>query len=357
MAKKVVLGIIVLVVIAVISVFAWYNISLSPVNKNDDNTYSVEIAKGSTSSTIAKKLKSEGIIKSELAFKIYVKLNKVTSFQAGTYDLTKSLSIKEITELIQSGKVSKASGVSITFVEGKNMRWIANKIADTTNNTTEDVYSLLKDEEYIDSLIQKYWFITDEIKNENIYYPLEGYLFPDTYQFENEDVTVKKIFETMLNQMNNKLSTYKDDMQNSQYSVHQILTMASIVENEAVFDKDRKDVASVFYNRLNANMSLGSDVTTYYAFKIDMGSRDLNSTELNTYNAYNTRGPNMNGKLPVGPISMVSLASLEAAIKPNETSYLYFVADKNGNVYFTRTYDEHLNKVSELKNSGLWIEF
>ena len=103
--------------------------------------------------------------------------------------------------------------------------------------------------------------------------------------------------------------------------------MAAIVENEAIFDRDRKDVASVLYNRIDANMSLGCDVTTYYAFKIELGSRDLNKSEINTYNPYNTRGPNMAGKIPVGPISSISKESIEAAIKPNNTNYLFFVAD------------------------------
>ena len=157
--------------------------------------------------------------------------------------------------------------------------------------------------------------------------------------------------------MDKKLSTYKENIEKSKYSIHKILSTAAIIENEAVFDKDRKDVAGVIYNRLKENMAIQSDVTTYYAFKIEMGSRDLYSSEINKYNAYNTRGPNMTGKLPVGPISMVSIASIEAAINPNENNYIYFVADKNGKVYFTRTYDEHLEKVNELKNSGLWIQF
>ena len=236
-------------------------------------------------------------------------------------------------------------------------RWVASKIAENTNNSEEDVYSLLENKEYINALIEKYWFITEEIKNEDIYYPLEGYLFPDTYQFENKDVKVEKIFETLLNQMEKKLNQYKQDIEKSKYSVHEILSAAAIIENEAVFDKDRKDVAGVIYNRLKENMAIQSDVTTYYAFKIDMGSRDLYSSDINKYNPYNTRGPNMTGKLPVGPISMISIESIEAAINPNENNYIYFVADKNGKVYFTRTYDEHMQKVNELKNSGLWIQF
>lgn len=360
MAKKVIIIvsiIVALIIIVIGSVFTWYNISLSPVNKDDITPYNLEIPMGSGSSTIAKKLKSEGLIKNELAFKIYVKLNKISNFQAGTYNLTKNLSVKEIVEILQTGKVNGKDTISITFVEGKNMRWVANKIAENTNNSEEDVYALLEDEEYINSLIQKYWFLTDDIKNEDIYYPLEGYLFPDTYQFENKEIKVEKIFETLLNQMDKKLSTYKEDIEKSKYSIHKILSVAAIIENEAVFDKDRKDVAGVIYNRLKENMAIQSDVTTYYAFKIEMGSRDLYSSEINKYNAYNTRGPNMTGKLPVGPISMVSIASIEAAINPNENNYIYFVADKNGKVYFTRTYDEHLEKVNELKNSGLWIQF
>lgn len=356
MVKKVVLIVLALIVIAVVSVFVWYNTSISAV-KGDEEIYKVEIAMGSGVTTIANKLENEGLIKSALAFRIYVKLNNVSNFQAGSYEITKDMSVEEIVELLQTGKVGSKDVISITFVEGKNMRWVASKIAESTNNTEDEVYSLLEDEEYINSLIEKYWFITDEIKNKDIYYPLEGYFFPDTYQFTNKDVTVEKIFETLLDQMESKLDKYKEQIQSSKYSVHELLSVAAIIENEAVFDKDRKDVSSVIYNRLNTNMAIQSDVTTYYAFKIEMGERDLYSSELNTYNAYNTRGPRMEGKLPVGPISMVGLSSIEAAIYPNETSYIYFVADKNGNVYFTRTYDEHLQKVNSLKNSGQWIEF
>lgn len=356
MIKKIVLVVLALVVIAMVSICIWYNTSVSPI-KGDDNKYTVEIPMGSGVATIAQKLENEGLIKSRLAFRIYVKLNNVSNLQAGKYEMTKNMSVEEIIKLLQTGKVASEDVISITFVEGKNMRWVARKIAETTNNTEKDVYSLLENEEYIDSLIDKYWFITDEIKNKDIYYPLEGYFFPDTYQFENKDVEVEKIFETLLNQMEKKLNTYKTEIQDSEYTVHQILSAAAIIENEAVFDKDRKDVSSVIYNRLKSNMAIQSDVTTYYAFKIDMGERDLFASELNTYNAYNTRGPNMSGKLPVGPISMIGISSIEAAITPTNTSYLYFVADKNGNVFFTNTYEEHLQKVNDLKNSGQWIEF
>lgn len=103
-------------------------------------------------------------------------------------------------------------------------------------------------------------------------------------------------------------------------------------------------------------MSLGVDVTTYYAVKTNMGDRELYQKEIDSYNPYNTRGPNMEGKLPIGPISSVSKTSIEAAIEPKKTDYLFFAADKNGKVYFTKTNSEHLQIVNELQSSGNWYE-
>ena len=157
--------------------------------------------------------------------------------------------------------------------------------------------------------------------------------------------------------MEKVLEEYKEKIDASDLNVHEILTLASIVEMESVHTEDRKDVASVVYNRLDRNMAIQSDVTTYYAFKVDMGERDLYQKELDTYNPYNTRGPNMEGKLPVGPISSVSKSSIEAAINPNKTDYLFFVADKNGKVYFSKTSSEHNQIISELRTKGLWFEY
>lgn len=242
------------------------------------------------------------MIKSELAFKIYVKLNNVSDFKAGKYTLSKDMTVSQIAESLKTGIVYKTTGYNITFIEGKTFPYIAKTIAENTNNDEQAVYDLLNDEEYINSLINDYWFINDDILNSNIYYVLEGYLFLDTYSFDSKDVTVREIFKVMLDKMENVLDKYKMDIQTSGYSVHEILTISSIIEKEAMHDEDRKNVSSVLYNRLNANMSLGSDVTTYYAFRIDIGSRDLYKKEIEAYNPYNTRGPKMQGKLPCGPI-------------------------------------------------------
>jgi len=247
--------------------------------------------------------------------------------------------------------------ITITFKEGKNMRYIAQEIAKNTNNTANDVYKLLKDENYLTSLKDKYGFLTDEIKNQNIYYPLEGYLYPDTYTFENKDVNVKTIFEKMLDQMSKVLTENKSKIRESKHTVHEVLTIASIIELEGTNKDNKSKIAGVIFNRLAANMSLGSDVTTYYAIRVDMGERNLYAKEINTYNAYNTRGPNMAGKLPVGPICNPSKESIEAALNPSNEKYLYFVADKNGEIYFSNTYEQHQETIASLKRKGLWYEY
>ena len=354
--KKIIICVVAIILLITIIGLIWYVASISKVSRKDDEI-EVTIPLGSGTNKIAEILKENKLIKSKMAFKLYVKLNKVTNFQAGKYYLKQNMNVKEITQMLQTGIMHDPNQLSITYIEGKNMRWLAKKIEETTNNSQEAVMQVLSDENYINSLIDKYWFLTDEVKQEEIYYPLEGYLFPDTYAIKNKDVTVEEIFEKMLDKMEDVLEEYKSEIEKSKYSVHQILTIASIIEIESMNSEGRKDVSSVIYNRLNRGMAIQSDVTTYYAVKVDMGERDLYQKELDTYNAYNTRGPNMEGKLPIGPVASVSKSSIEAALEPNNTDYIFFVADKNGKLYFTKTESEHNRIISELKEEGLWFEY
>lgn len=353
--KKVVI-IIAIILVAILLIIGAYRILTMPVSKNITEKQ-VEIPMGSGTSKIAEILKNNNLIRSKTAFKVYVKLNKISNFQAGTYYLKESMNLKEITEMLQTGKMYDPNQITITYLEGKPMWWLAKTISEKTNNTEEDVYAVLKNEEYIDKLIDKYWFITDEIKNKNIYYSLEGYLFPDTYAISNADAKVEEIFEKMLDRMEEVLEPYKQKIDDNKYTIHQLLTLASIVETEGMYREDRLNIASVFYNRLERNMSLGSCVTTYYSVKINMGDRDLYQKEINAANPYNTRGPGMEGKLPVGPISSISKISLDAVINPIETDYLFFVSDKNGKLYFTKTNAEHEQMIDELQSKGMWYKY
>ena len=267
--------IIVLLIVAVIAIFGLYNSYLKAYDSNDKTTFEIEIPAGSTYYSIGDILYENKLIRSKTIYRIYLKLNPpATELKAGLYTVSRSMDLKTIISTLEAGGIYvNPDEITITFREGLNMRGIAKVIAQNTNNTEEDVFKLLKDKSYIDSVIDKYWFITDEIKDDEIYYPLEGYLFPNTYNFTNKDVTVEEIFGVMLDEMDKQLTPLKADLEKSKYTVHEILTLASIIELEALNASDRKNVAGVFYNRLNAYMSLGSDVTTYYAAGIDMGER------------------------------------------------------------------------------------
>ena len=360
-SKKIILIVILILVMILIfaSVFGsvvWFNSKTEPVDSTSSESKKVEIEPGMNTTKIISKLKEENLIQDELATKIFIKLNNITNLQAGKYDLSPSMSLEQIMGTISKGNVIK-DDVTITFLEGKNMRWIAKKIEAETSNTADDVYQKVTDKEYISKLIEEYWFLTDEIQNEDIYYPLEGYLYPDTYTFKNKDVTVEEIFKVLLDETDTILTKYKTYIEKSDYNVHQILTMASIVELEGNDVESRRGIAKVILNRLEKKMSLGSDVTTYYGIKVDMGERNLYTKEINTYNPYNTRGPNMGGKLPIGPISTISEESIKSVLAPSKNDYLYFVADMNGKIYFSSTYAEHQQIINKLKQQGLWYEY
>ena len=353
--KKLLIAIVVLALI-ILGVFLGYKHMISaPSKKTLVLEFNVE--KGSTYSSIAENLESEGLIRSALAYKIYLKLNPVEeNLEYGRYYLETSSDVKGIIETLKKGSDTLADTLTVTFVEGKNMRYIMSVIEKNFNYTEKDILKKLSDTDYLDRLIEKYWFITKDIKNKNIYYSLEGYLYPDTYEYY-ENASIEDIFGKMLNNMEDKLDPYMEEIDKSKYSFHQILTLASIVEQEAGNAKDRKGVSGVFYNRLKDKWSLGSDVTTYYQEKIDNYTRDLTIAELNKCGSYNTRNGCLVGKLPVGPICNPGFESIIAAIEPKKHNYYYFVADKNGKTYFNRTDAEHTSTVARLKREGLWIEY
>lgn len=343
------------VIITIISGLVYYKNKLGPVSSSSEKIEFI-VEEGDNYYTIANKLEKQGLIKSSDIYKIYLKLNPQSNkLNVGIYYLSPNMGVSKIIKTLSSGD-SESTDIKITFKEGKNMRYIAKTIADNTENSEDDVYNLLKDQNYLNELITNYWFIDKSILNTNIYYSLEGYLYPNTYNFKDKKVSVKDIFKVMLDETNKQIEPYKTDIINSKYSFHQIATIASIVEIEAG-EKYRTDVAGVFFNRLALNMPLGSDVTTYYAAKVDMGERDLYTSELNDVNSYNTRVQASAGKLPVGPICNPSISSIVATLKPSNNKYYYFVADKNGDVHFSNTYEQHLQIIQQLKDSNLWYVY
>ena len=329
-----------------------YQYQISPMSKSSEKV-TVEIPSGTGKMEIGEILEENDLIHSKHFFVLYLKLTGNSSLKASVYELDKNMNLKEIVNILTEGNNYNPDNVTITFQEGMNIRQVATLISEKTNHSYEEVMEKMQDESFIDSLIEKYWFLTDEIKNEDIYYPLEGYLFPNTYQFADKDVSIEDIITTMLDEMGDVLKEDEQEIEKSSFSIHQLLTLASIVELEGVSDDDRDMIAQVFYNRLDAGWSLGSDVTACYAFQIDIENCNDN-VDYAQYNPYNTRSAAMAGKLPVGPICNPSKNSILGSITPQEHDYYYFVADKYKKVYFTKTEQEHLSVIDEIKSKGEW---
>ena len=171
-----------LVVIAIVFTggIIYYNISLGAVGGNKSVKF--EIKEGTSASNVIKNLKNEGLIKDELVAKFsYSRCNCM--FQAGEYELNTNMSMQEILEKLYSGKVINKS-IKVTFKEGIRLVDFAKVISENFEITQEEVINTINDKEYLQELINKYWFINDDILNDKLYYSLEGYLYPDTYEFD-----------------------------------------------------------------------------------------------------------------------------------------------------------------------------
>ncbi len=348
---KFLLFLLLLIIIIFLIIIGIYKYQTGPVSKSTEPKI-ITIDEGDNYYTIASKLKDKNLIKSEFFYKVYLKFVKPTSLLNGDYELNEAMSVQEIIKVLSNEKSHKDNTIKLTFREGLNITQMAKIVEEKTDIKQDDFINQISDQNYLKKLQKDYWFLKDDIFNSQIYYPLEGYLFPDTYHFEPSELNIDTIVRRILDNTKTKLDPYKNTLENGTYNVHQILTLASIVELEAVTETDRATVAGVLYNRLKDNWSLGCDATTYYAAKKSMTEK-LTQSDLTACNGYNTRCTSMIG-LPVGPIDNPSLSSIKATINPIENDYYYFVADTNKKVYFTKNAKEHDRIISKLKDEGVW---
>ena len=266
--------IILIVVIAIIAVMMItgiiflniYNNALSPVaKKGEGKDIKLLVEKGDTVKEIAKLLKENGAIKDENIFNLYTRISGKSAFKQGRYKFNTENDVKTIVEKLVKGDVNKEE-IKLQLLEGKTIKDLAEVVAKVTTNTKEQFLAKMKDKDYIKKLSEKYWFIDyDTVTKEGIYYPLEGYLFPDTYIFDNKEVSIETIIDAMLKQTEKKIAEYKNIQGEKKLTVHEVLTLASIIELEAGTSStkseektlsDREVVAKIFMNRLNKKMSL-----------------------------------------------------------------------------------------------------
>ncbi|PAE21911.1 hypothetical protein CHH80_04275 [Bacillus sp. 7504-2] len=317
--------------------------ALQPVDPDNKTEKKVEIPIGSSVTGISQILEENGIIKDAKVFKYYVKFKNESEFMAGEYSMTPAMTFPEIIESLKTGKIEEEVVFKITIPEGKQLSEIATIIGEKTDHDVDEVFAQLNDEAFINKMMQLYPnLLTNEIFNENIKYPLEGYLFPATYPYYKEEPSIEEIVTVMLAKSEEVIEQYTGPMAEMEYTPHQLLTMASLIEEEATEQVERDQIASVFYNRMDIDMPLQTDPTVLYALGEHKDRVLYEDLEVNDpYNTYKNKG------LTPGPIANAGVSSIEAALYPAETDFLYFLATGAGDVLFSKTLDEHNRKKAE----------
>ncbi|MUV39548.1 UPF0755 protein YrrL [Lentibacillus sp. JNUCC-1] len=338
--KIVSIVIISLTLIFVIGAFTGYlyiKSALEPVDPDTEENIDVNIPLGSSTSSIAKILEEHNIIKDARVFRFYTKFKNKSDFQAGDYVFSASMTIDEIIDSLQEGIILAPPIYKVTIPEGKTVEEIAQIYSEKLPFTKEAFVDKANDNKYVKQLIKQYpGILSDTVLDEQIKSPLEGYLFAATYSFYEENPTVDSTIQKMLEKTRSVAGQYFDDMTKNEFSVHEALTLASIVEKESKNEEQRKMISGIFHNRLEKGMPLQTDPTVLYALgehKAKVNYKDLEKES--PYNTYQIE------TLPIGPISNFSKSSLEAALKPEESDYEYFLHDQEGNIHYAEELEEH----------------
>ncbi len=316
-----IVGAVAALLLIIFGVFAfWIYSSMNSAHAHDKAEKYIQIPKGTTPSDIVAKLVSEGVLENSSAVSLYLKLSGSSAkLKAGDYRFPTPITPLEVIKKLEEGDERTTK---LTILEGWT-RWdIAKEIVKTfptSNGQVNDEASVLALFDDV-SLVKD---IDPLAKN------LEGYLFPETYSIP-KDSSTKQIVKIMVEQFRKE---FKPDWiaqaQSLGKTTHEIVTIASLIENESKIDAERPKVASVVYNRLQKSIPLGLDASNIYDAKL-LGKWDgvLNKSDLERDSPYNVR---IKTGLPPGPISSPSASSLRAALNPEKTDFLYYVLDPNGN--------------------------
>ena len=230
--------------------------------------------------------------------------------------------------------------VKVTIPEGYHIRQVADLLERKGIVSKEEFLKAAKEGDF------HYWFLegVPQVEDEH-FYRLEGFLFPDTYLFY-EDTPAEEVIHKMLKRFDMVIARHKKDILENQNSLYDIIRMASVVEREAKAAEERPVIASVFYNRLDKGMKLESCATVQFLFEQQKTRLFYSDLAIDSpFNTYKNTG------LPVGPIANPGLSAIKASIYPQNTDYLFFVAvGDTGNHKFARTYEEHKNNIERYRN-------
>ena len=323
--------------------------SLQPLNSNNHQEIEVKIPVGSSNKEIASRLQQKKIIRSATVFNYYVKSHNYTDFQAGYYTFKPSMTLTQIVARLQKGGSSEHIAQpdhNVLVREGVTLEQIGDAISKNTPYSKKQFLALMKDQKFLKQLQNLYpQLLESTMKSQNVRYHLEGYLFPATYPYYN-GMSLKKLVTTMVAKTNQELTPYYEQIKTKDLTVQQALTLASLVEREGVTEKDRRMIAGVFFNRLDENMPLQSDISVMYALNKHKRSLTNKDTRVKSpYNLYKNAG------FGPGPFNSPSINSVLAVLNPAERDkgYLYFVANlKTGKVYYSTNYSQHLETISSI---------
>ena len=309
--------------------FLWYRFALSSVSAEQDRTV-VSIESGMSVSRIADLLEEKNLIRSPFAFRLYVRLHGMqTKLQAGRFVLSEAMSVPEVVEVLRSGKSQE---ISVTIPEGWTVKDIDTAIA---RMGLADSGSIIDCAQRCD--FSSFDFLPKVSGLAARGGKLEGYLYPDTYFADTANFVPKFFLERMLGAFRkNVVDAYVADIKASGHSLHEIVTMASLVEEETRTDAERPIVAGILWKRYDGNIGLGVDATVRYI--VDKPTNAITVSDLETESPYNTR--KFRG-LPPGPIANPGLKSILAALDPQESPYWYYLHDTKGIIHYAVTNEEH----------------
>ena len=330
-----------LVIVLVGGFFTWNYIKgeTQPVDTAQTELVSFEIEQGASVKEVSKALEKEGIIRNSKLFNFYLKFKNVSGFKSGLYHVSKSMTLDEIiAELSGAGKDKDQNATKVLIREGEQLTEIAKEVEKSTKYSAEDFMAKVQDEDFLRYLVQKFpKLLTQSYNGYQVKYVLEGYLYPATYDM-NDSKTLQMLITEMVAKTDEVMSKYYDKILESDYTLQEIMALASLIEKEGTKLEDRKKISSVFHNRIKENMKLQTDVSVQYALGEHKESLSLADLEVDSpYNLY------LNYGVGPGPYNSPSEDSIVAALEPEKTDYLYFLADiHTKEIYYAKTYEEHL---------------
>lgn len=325
---KSLITLIVLLIFAVLISGIWFVWQLSVSHGSAAQDFAIE--PGAGVNQISLELYNSGVVNSRLAFETYLYLKGIEgNIKAGTYDLPSS-TITELTSILLEGP--GVDDKRITFIEGWTLADYAREVEKeglASEQEFIEVVSHPKSNGFSDETFPILYSKPDSVD-------LEGYLFPDTY-FVYKDVDANEIVKVLLNTLQQKITLQMaEDIDAQEKTLHEILTMASIIEKEVRTDRDRRIVSGLLWKRIDAGMALQVDATVNYITGDSKPAVTYDQTKIdNPYNTYLYRG------LPPGPISNPSLSAIQAAVYPTESDYWFYLSTPDGETIFSKTLEEH----------------